>query len=462
MVNDAPFFQSHAVGDLDGDGTNEIVVVSGIPDTSFSLNLNPFHLYVFNQDGSIRPGWPVLIHPNVLGAVGAHPALADLDRDGHLEIIISEVEWPSLGNVEPCRLHVYREDGSPMPGWPIVFHPSPPAIGISLLELSPVISDLDLDGAPEILVTVEIYTPPLESGRGHQVFAFRKDGSSMPGWPVTLRGNSRTLVVVGNVDATPRPEVITSDVNGNITILAANGRVKRRISAPGGSSLYQRTPSLSLVDLDDDPALEIVYNNANLGGLISVYDGDGSLLPGWPQAGGVGERFTGSTALGDLDGDGVPEIVASTFYGDWNTVGVYAFKSDGSALPGFPITVPFSTGAFLVPLLADLDGDSRPEIVYVNQGPTYYEAQLFAYDSHGIQQPQFSMIYPNLLALFSTPTIVDFDSDGQVDVGMNFGWYPPVTGYLYMSALHTPYQSAGCPWPQFAGNNHNNAVFGLH
>src|SRR5207253_4295005 len=76
-------------------------------------------------------------------------------------------------------------------------------------------------------------------------------------------------------------------------------------------------------------------------------------------------------AIGDLDRDGYPEIVAI------NTNKVYAIRNNGTILPGFPVAVnpAFSapavrtktnhvkTGFFSSAVLGDLDRDGRLDIV---------------------------------------------------------------------------------------------------
>jgi hypothetical protein len=85
----------------------------------------------------------------------------------------------------------------------------------------------------------------------------------------------------------------------------------------------------------------------------------------------------GTPAIGDVDGDGSQNLVIGSgsciFWGfkdDPNLrrcFTVYAFREDGSILPGFPKpTALYGTHKGLSPALGDLDGDGLQEIVWID------------------------------------------------------------------------------------------------
>lgn len=75
---------------------------------------------------------------------------------------------------------------------------------------------------------------------------------------------------------------------------------------------------------------ELVYGDAD--GLIHVIDtATGLDVPGWPQS--VGSLVDGQTvAVGDLDGNGILDVVASSATGR-----IFAWRGDGALLPGWPV-----------------------------------------------------------------------------------------------------------------------------
>ncbi|MFL5867888.1 MAG: S8 family serine peptidase, partial [Thermoleophilaceae bacterium] len=142
--------------------------------------------------------------------------------------------------------------------------------------------------------------------------------------------------------------------------------------------------SPAFADLDGDNRNELIVATAD--GLVHAYKPDGSEAPGWPVSGDSQPLHTGgswrgaflaSPAVADLNHDGSPEVVAADFEGR-----VYAWDAHGHRLwtrrtkaeySGKPLS-PFvdvrqgkrnrtQRGFIGSPVLADLDGDHRLEVV---------------------------------------------------------------------------------------------------
>lgn len=170
-----------------------------------------------------------------------------------------------------------------------------------------------------------------------------------------------------------------------------------------------KTPP-TLANLDDDPALEIVY--ADTLGQVWARNGDGSALAGWPRS--VGPlRPRASIAVGDLDGDGRNEVVAGTAGG-----GVWAMNRTGAVLPGFPKTVNSLHPCWVS--LGDLQGDSRLEIVACAGN------QVHVLDAGANEMPGFPAFTTTGFDIPSPAAIGDVDADGSRDLvvlsDMNIRW----------------------------------------
>ena len=284
------------------------------------------------DDITVFPGWPVtMAGTNESGGVYCH-----LDDDDQLEII-----YP-VGN----RLYAFNTDGTAVDGWPQQL--DYPTDGTAAY------GDIDGDGEGEIVVT----THQIASFAVGSVYAFEKDGTNVPGFPVSTEG--------------------------------------------GGI----RTPALG--DLNLDRALEIIITVRNWPeGFVYVFKGDGTVYPNWPQR--MDYVPASSAAVGDIDGDDIPEIVTESYYR------LHAYKTDGTLMPGFPY-LPGENRVFSysTPVLADIDGDGNREIICGDHSVSDGTGAVHIVRSNGMSLPD----WPRLTAswIYAPPSVADINGDGLFDV----------------------------------------------
>jgi hypothetical protein len=200
--------------------------------------------------------------------------------------------------------------------------------------------------------------------------------------------------------------------------------------------------AIKMADLDGDNRLDVIV--ADSAGALNVYDEDGDPLPGFPVFAPITENALAhanapvfqeldpprsaflTPAVGDLDRDGVPEIV--TIAGSE----VFAYQADGSVRAGFPVTLnpAFSlpalrtndnhlkTGFTASPVLGNLDGDPALEIVAAG-----LDQRVYAWNHDGTPLAGWPVYAKdptqpaNVGAeIFATPTLADLDGDGTLDV----------------------------------------------
>jgi outer membrane protein assembly factor BamB len=119
----------------------------------------------------------------------------------------------------------------------------------------------------------------------------------------------------------------------------------------------------------------------------------------------------GSAAVGDIDNDGMLEIVFGTYFNDEH---IYALNAeDGSLLWSY------NTGGCndASPAIADVDGDDSLEVIVPASSP--YHVYCFK-GTNGAIEWDVSAGYPNCID--SPPAVADVDNDGRPEVILG-AWY---------------------------------------
>ncbi|MCH7549402.1 MAG: VCBS repeat-containing protein, partial [Candidatus Krumholzibacteriota bacterium] len=201
---------SPAIADIDNDGLNEIIIGTQCDS-----------IFVLNEDGTSVPGWPVYIGP--LGTSGSiavgdidgdggndlelvvhtwdgpvtayhhdgsvlwtkwirnydtfppSPALADFDDDGQLETVVAGSDG---------KLYVITSAGTNRPGWPVVYSST------TTTQSSPVVADINNDGSLDIILGDETQL----------INGWDSDGNTLPGFPLAVSDAVRATPTVADLD----------------------------------------------------------------------------------------------------------------------------------------------------------------------------------------------------------------------------------------------------------------------
>ena len=165
------------------------------------------------------------------------------------------------------------------------------------------------------------------------------------------------------------------------------------------------------------PGNEIVLP-ATFYGSVYAYYADGNIMPGWPVDFPEGTSIYSTPAAGDIDGDGQIELIVAPM-GTVNKV--YAFEKDGSYVSGWPRPIAGGTGSgtagiLATPAVGDLDGDGSPEVVvHTLNGKIYVwrgDGTAFGSDTTGF----FVHIPGESSWCISSPSLADIDNDGNLDI----------------------------------------------
>lgn len=400
------------------------------------IGLRALPAAAIDAEWSFHTGTPML----------ASPKFADLDGDDRPELLMSTYAPPP--NVYDAGwVYVFDRDGNQLPGWPFFTDYGPFASNVCVGDVDPhnpgleVLAPdwyrlhlLDANGneLPGWPLAIGVnYTPALEdmdgdgdleiiAPSGRLVHALVAEFNELPGWPV-VAPEAVGSVAVGDLDGDGEMEVIAGTLQGpvgpepfELYVWELDGTVKAGF--PKATSGVVKVPP-AIGDIDQDGVNEIVvsaYHSSN-DDFLYVWDAAGNPEPGWPQR--AGRCRLSPPGLADLDGDGDLEIVIGGGRVDAPLASmIYAFEHDGTSVPGFPIEVPAGAQINSAPVIVDLDGDAgRLEIIVKAQD------YIYAYHSDGTLVDGFPYALPDMGASGTTspsPAVADMDGDGAPELAV--------------------------------------------
>ena len=262
-----------------------------------------------------------------------------------------------------------------------------------------VLADLDGDGLPEIIV----------SATDGNVYAFDSLGAQVPGFPVSTIQIPQYAPSVADLEGDGDYEIVqfTRGFTGGGRMYVIDHQGNVMPGYPKSINNNNLAGSPTLFDLDDDGTLEILVPERSYPiGYLRVLEPDGTEWSSgnWPLV--LDHVPTGSPAIGDIDGDGEPEVVYMSYES------IFAVEADGSAVTGWPVTIGGGNRhSYASPALADLDGDGTMEIaVGSHQGNSGY----FVFEHDGTLRPG----WPRSVGTwtYGAPTMVDLDGDGDLEI----------------------------------------------
>lgn len=306
-----------AIGDLDGDGSPEIIGslwVETPPGTGaggFNNRYATGNLVALDRFGNVLwisdPWtWPSFVLWNA-----SAPYLVDLDGDGFSEIVLGNEVFDYRG----------RRLWSGTGAYGLAAGGGPHAIAV----------DIDLDGTPEVIAGDT---------------AYRADGTIL--WRAQNSGRAigEGGTSVGMLDPADPFPAIALDAGHGLFVLDHNGQVKWNV----GFTDREPTATLPVIaDFDGDGDADVAVAD---GALMRVFTGTGNLLFTSPV---MDSTCCAGISAFDFEGDGGSELILHDFGN------IYAYRgTTGAQIYAASRLNPTNLE---IPVVADIDNDRRAEVV---------------------------------------------------------------------------------------------------
>jgi hypothetical protein len=350
-----------AAGDLDHDGDVDLVAV-GLPDRAVLLNDGAAGLTSSPVDDGSLDTLPTAV------------ALADVDGDGHLDIVRNE-QFRNFGP-EFFTDNVWIERGHGDGTFDArAGVPSPPEL-LPPLVRDAFISDLavgDLDGDTDVDIVTVVASK--------YVVVYRGDGTGQFSHTVLSPTDGIDDVALADLDADGHldlvlsgSEVATGDVRDAAVFVRRGdggaGFGPLQAFPTGDEDGRSRTSGLAIADVDGDGRLDVATGVVVGGGAaydVALFPGRGDGTLGGPQRTpvDVGTVFGALTTV-DVDGDDHLDLVVA---GD-NAAAMVLYGDGAGQFPDSHRLLTQVEGNGRV-LASDLNGDDRPDLVFGGQPCPY-------------------------------------------------------------------------------------------
>ncbi len=247
------------------------------------------------------------------------------------------------------------------------------------------------------------------------------DPDLLPGFPIRLTGSAEPSPKLADIDGDQIRDIVQATSDGTVHVFSLASGMP--VEVPGFpvhtapmDGLNPNPPVPSVPSYLSAPA----YVNGPNGGV------DPSIAR---------ESIVGPPAVADINGDGTNEIAFSTWSGT-----IYIVNSQGQSLQGWPIRLPLvpscpldpqapkppgpcmdldhnlARGAFGAPVLVDMDGDGKLEVIQ-----SAFDGNIYIFHADGTPLAGWPVLIDTPRAkvknrILTTPAVADYNGDGIPDL----------------------------------------------
>lgn len=326
-----------------------------------------------NGDGTFRPA----VTYETGGYLSYSVALGDLNGDGKLDLVVindcGAVPIDSDGNCPYATVDVFFGNGDGTFGPPMTYQLN----GWHAVAVA--VGDLNGDGESDVVVVDICNMPDTCSDTGctcktGSAEVLLNEGNGILSSPIAYDSGAPfgRSVALGDVNRDGKLDVVVAN-SGATGVLLGNGAGTFQPAVtyePGGVVGGPNSVLVRDVNGDGKPDLILAATPECTGcsseGVASILlgNGDGSFEPAvtYPSGG----EYARSVAVADVNGDGKPDLVVANLSGIWpdqRALGILTGNGDGTFQP----VVIFDSGGETFSVAAgDLNKDGSPDVVVVN------------------------------------------------------------------------------------------------
>jgi hypothetical protein len=363
-----------AIGDVNGDGIPDLVVASDCISSEGCSSGTPGAVSVLigNGDGIFQPA----VNYSVNGYGATSVAIGDVNGDGHPDLLVGVFNVCD-GYFGSCNagVNVLLNNGDG------TFQPAVTYTSNGYDAFSMAVADVNGDGKLDVVIGNLCSDSRNQcSAASADVLLGNGDGTFQSAVSYNT-GMYVASVAIADVNGDGHPDIVVTgscvgcSSNGDVAVLLNNG--DGTFQSPVDYSSGGTSPSsVAIGDVNGDGKPDIVVTNWCLTGNkscltgvdVRLNNGDGTFQS--PVGYRTGDWRNNSVAIADVNGDGIPDLVI----GDWTRcLNCKTTESDIVVLVGngdgtFQSPVHFNPGGQNVTwvAVADLNGDGRPDLAAVD------------------------------------------------------------------------------------------------
>ena len=289
-------------------------------------------------------------------------------------------------------------------------------------------------------ITNDGYLEIIQTTRRRWIYILDKEGNYIDGWPQHFGsyGSSGflTTAVAFDLDGDGNKEIMWGNYDYSypcgLYVVTNDGEYfndNYPFYIDGGVAC---PPAVGDINNDGIPEIVCAAHDHNL----YVLKPDGTIMDGWPQLAYNGDAnyWVTSPILADLTNDGFLEIIvpASGNYSSPDPTGLYVYKYDGTVMNGWPNNFPDIT--MCPPSIADLNNDGNLEIICGCHNTFQSNNTIFIYNADGTY---FSNAPYYSFGDINGPIVIgNIDSTNEKELIFDSNWLENATLKGYIEGRH--------------------------